>query len=227
MNAPNKPVSVSVRRSMGHIALHYRTAEDGPAAARLLEILGFTQVQAFPLPGGGTFYQYILDGASETGAEGILYLSPLPEPDRALMTAIRAGLGIGTDHQSPTVAAFRAAQAADPEYGFHVGVLADSLEWIETTMETFRQLNETDPAFRGRLNLLCNRARRGTPEVDARLDASPLFSTTPRYIYGYNAVQAFIDTDIFVGGPLGEKLVFELDYVFPGYPDNMFTRTVI
>lgn len=225
MNAIAPVTQTEVKRSFGHVALNYRNPDDGPLARRFVELLGFTAVQDFPLPQGGRFYQMLLDAQSPTRADGILYMAPLPEADRNLYAAIRDRLGLGSPQENAVVAPFRAAQASDPEYGFHVGFLVDSLEWIEEVMATFAGLAETDPEFRGRINLLCNRSRLGTPEVDARLDASPIFGKTPRYTYGRNAVQAFIETDIFSAGPLGDKLVFELDYVFPGYPDNMFTVT--
>lgn len=225
MNAKNPAATAEMKRAVSHVALNYRNVDDGPLAARLLGILGFSVVQDFPLPDGGRFYQFLLDGKCETKAEGIFYMSPLPAEDRALFAEIHEKLGVGSAHEHPSVSAFRAAQARDPEYGFHVGVLVDSLEWIEQTMAKLQALSESDPEFKGRINLLCNRSRRGSPDVDARLDASPLFGKTPRETYGRNAVQAFVETDIFSSGPLGDKLVIELDYVFPGYPNNMFTST--
>jgi hypothetical protein len=226
MNATHSTASAKkMQRAVSHVALNYRNAEDAPLAARLLEILGFAVVQDIPLPQGGRFYQYLLDGDCASKAEGIFYMSPLPEADRALFAEIHAKLDIGGPNEHPSVAAFRAAQASDPEYGFHVGILVDSLEWIEDTMLQLRELSEKDPQFKGRIKLLCNRSRRGNPDVDSRLDASPLFGGTPRETYGRNAVQAFIETDIFSSGPFGDRLVIELDYIFPGYPNNMFTST--
>jgi hypothetical protein len=69
-----------------------------------------------------------------------------------------------------------------------------------------------------------NRARPGTAEVDERMDKSPIFSGVRRFTYGRNGIQAFVETDLFVTGALGEKFVFELDYVFPGYSDNILTN---
>lgn len=225
MNAVTTSSVADVKRAVSHIALSYRNPDEGPLAAQLLDILGFSKVQDISLPDGSHFYQFLVEANAPTRAEGIIYMSALSAADRSLYAAIREGLGVGRGHEHPAVASFRAAQDADPEYGFHVGILVNSLEWIEDTMAKLQTLTEGDGPFKGRLKLLCNRSRRGTPEVDARLDASPLFSETPRYTYGRNAVQAFVKTDIFSSGPLGENLVFELDYVFPGYPDNMFTTT--
>ncbi|TWB18429.1 MULTISPECIES: hypothetical protein [Nitrospirillum] len=225
-NAGQEPKG-GAERHLGHIALHYRVPEEGPLAARLLMLVGFQVVQDFPMPDGTRFYQLALDGAEAAAGQGIVYLSALPAPDRALMAAVHAALRVGEVDEHPAVAGFRAAQASDPEYGFHVGIVARSLDWVERTMLAARELAANDPAFKGRLNLLANRSRRGTAAVDERLDTSPVFGDTPRYTYGRHAVQAFIETDIFAAGPLGEKLVLELDYVFPGYPENMFTKTEI
>jgi len=216
-----------VTRTIGHVALNYRNTGEGPLAAQLLQRLGFHLVQDIPLPGGERFYQFLVDGKAGNKGDGIIYLAPLPAADRALFAAIHEALGVGTTHEHPALGPFRTAQANDPEHGFHVGLLVDSLEWIEETMLTLQELADSDTPFKNRLKFLCNRAPRGAADIDERLDSSPLFSRTPRFIYGRNAVQAFIETDILSAGPLGEKMVIELDYVFPGYPDNMFTATIL
>ena len=56
------------------------------------------------------------------------------------------------------------------------------------------------------------------------MDQSPIFSGVRRFTYGRNGIQAFVETDLFVTGALGDKFVFELDYVFPGYSDNILTN---
>jgi len=45
------------RKTLGHLALHYRTKEEGPAAAKLLDLLGFARV---PSPKGYPFYHYVV-----------------------------------------------------------------------------------------------------------------------------------------------------------------------
>jgi hypothetical protein len=45
-----------------------------------------------------------------------------------------------------------------------------------------------------------------------------------RFTYGRNGIQAFVETDLFITGALGDKFVFELDYVFAGYSDNILTN---
>lgn len=45
--------------SMGHLALHYPVAQDGPLAACLLQIFGLHETQMLPLP-GGNFYRFVV-----------------------------------------------------------------------------------------------------------------------------------------------------------------------
>jgi hypothetical protein len=75
------------------------------------------------------------------------------------------------------------------------------------------------------VEFIFNRAKPGDAEIDARMDASPLFADAVRHTYGRNGVQAFVRTDLLIGGPLGDGVVLEFDYVFPGRPENMLTRT--
>jgi hypothetical protein len=207
---------------LGHIALHYENPEDGPLAAKLLNLLGFVETQDLPLP-GGHFYRFVVDPQHEARGDGIIYLSVVPEPQRKLMQAVREALKIGTAAEHPAVGGMRAGLEADPEMSFHVGFLLDSLETLEQAVLDIRQRSETDEDLKGRVRVKLNRARRGDPDVDARLDASPLYSAVDRYAYGRNGVQAFIETDLMTSGPLGENLVIELDYVFPGKTSHILS----
>jgi hypothetical protein len=51
-------------------------------------------------------------------------------------------------------------------------------------------------------------------------------AATPRQTYGRFGCQAFVETDLPAGGLLGENMVIELDYAFPGHAENMFVKTV-
>jgi len=117
------------------------------------------------------------------------------------------------------VRGLRDAIAADPEYTFHVGVLLESLEALEQTILDL----QADEDLKDRIKVCLNRPRPGNPEVDARLDASPLYGRVERYAYGDNGVQAFIETDLLSSGVLGESLVIELDYVFPNYANHVLS----
>ncbi len=209
-------------RTMGHLALHYGPAGDGPAAARLLSLLGLVETQMLPLP-QGNFYRFVVNSGHFARGDGIVYLSALPEPQVRLIAAMHAALGIGTAQQDPAVNAYRAMLASDPEASFHFGFLVPSLEDLEDLVLTLRDLAENDPEFRGRITITANRARRGDAAVDARLDASPVFGDCTRFAYGRNGVQVFIETDLVKAGQLGECMHFELDYVFPGAGDHILS----
>ncbi|KQV54708.1 MULTISPECIES: hypothetical protein [unclassified Caulobacter] len=213
--------------SLGHLALHYGRLEDGETAARFLEAFGLRREQAFPLPTGGTFYHFIVDPAVSGLGDGIVYLSASPPAQRALVEAIHEALKVGQEGEHPAVAAFQQGQGQDPEYTFHVGMLFRSLEQVEDTIARLRDLEKSDPAFAGRLKVTLNRAQPGVAEIDARMDASPVFADVTRHPYGRHAIQAFVESDLFTAGPLGGPLVLEMDYVFPGHPDHLFAKVVL
>ncbi|HQS68186.1 MAG: hypothetical protein B7Y36_09330 [Novosphingobium sp. 28-62-57] len=200
--------------SMGHIALHYPAPADGPLAARLLAQMGLTESQMLPLP-GGNFYRFVVSPDHVARGDGIVFLSCLPEPQARLIAAIRAALNIGTDAESEAVTAYRAMMAQDFEASFHFGLLMDSLEDLEAMVLNLQDLAANDPDLKGRLTIGMNRARPGDAEIDARLDASPVFGQVKRYAYGAGGVQVFVETDLVCAGQLGESMVFEFDYVFP------------
>ncbi len=207
---------------MGHIALHYDAPEDGPKAAKLLKLLGLVETQELPLP-GGSFYRFVIDPRHQARGDGIIYLSSTPPAQRDLTAAIRQMLKVGAPEEHPAVAGMRAALEADPEVSFHVGILLDSLEELERAVLDIRDRAETDPDLKGRIKIKLNRARPGDADVDARLDASLLYGSVSRYAYGRNGVQAFIETNLLSSGPLGESLVIELDYVFPGKTSHILS----
>jgi hypothetical protein len=214
----------TLEQSLGHVNLHYR-AGDGDAAARLLEVLGLIKTEELPLPNGTMFYRFTTNRHDLDRGDGIVYLGQVPAALAGVYAVIRERLGVGTAAEHPSVAALQAAQAQDPEHNFHTGFLMNTLEQIEVRMEELKRLEQTDPRFKGRLHFLVNRAMPGHAAFDARLDASPLYSGVTRYTFGRNGVQAFVETDLFVSGPLGGGLVFELDYVLPGERQHILSRT--
>ncbi len=211
--------------TFGHLALQYKDVADAPLAARLLRVLGFTecysiaQTQAGPY--SGPFYHFVIDESANRGTDRIIFLLQMPPALREVYDEINEKLGVGTPQQSAKVTAMREALAHDPEYGFHTAVLMHSLEELEEMSLRVRKLGEEDPELKGRVKVTGNRSRRGTPEVDARMDSSPFFKDIDRETYGPNGVQVFVETDLFVGGPLGDLWAFEFDYCFPGYKDNI------
>ena len=206
--------SNAASRSMGHMALHYPRAEDAAGAARLLELLGFICTQELPLP-TGPFYRYVISDKHFHRGDGIVYISCCPPAQRAFFDAVHAALKFGQADEDPSVAALRAAQVADPEYAFHVGLLSDSLEDIEATMTRLTEAAASDPLLKGRVQVSYNRPLPGVAEVDERLDQSSIFGGVERHAYGRNGVQAFVATDLLINGPTGDALVLELDYVWP------------
>ncbi|WP_156839576.1 hypothetical protein [Novosphingobium aquimarinum] len=206
---------VGAARSLGHVALHYNAPHEGPLAARLLAMFGFNETQKLLLENGTTFYRFVVDDRHHARGDGILYLSALPDAQRKLLEATGAALKVGTAEEHPAVAELRHQYDQDPEYGFHVGFLVESLEELETRFQALEEANRSDPDLKGRLRITYNRARKGDADVDARLDASPIYGDVDRYAYGRNGVQAFVETDIFSSGPLGQSMFFEFDYVFP------------
>ena len=208
-------INVRGSRSMGHMALHYGKPEEGPLAARLLKLLGFIETQDLPLPNGTHFYRFVTDEKHTPRGDGILYLSVVPDAQRELHSVVRDALKMGSADEHPAVAELRARMADDPEYSFHYGTLMDSLDDLEDIFGKLEEANRNDPELKGRLKLTYNRALPSGPEVEARLDASPLYANATRRAFGRNGVQAFVETDVLSSGALGESMVLEFDYIFP------------
>ena len=208
-------------QTISHVNLHYPRPQDGPAAALLLETAGLVKSQEMELPQGGVFYRFTTSALHPNGGENIVYLSALPAATAALLATAREALGFGTDREHPALVAYRAAQAVDPEFDFHVGFLHGSLDQLEEHYLALQALEANDARFAGRLKFLVNRAQPGDAEIDARLDASSVFQGVTRYTYGRNGVQAFCETDLIVDGPLGGGVVLEFDYIFPGHDDHI------
>ncbi len=218
----NRPLVTNGGLSMGHLALHYGKAEDGPIAARLLRLMGLVETQVLPLP-NGNFYRFVVSDQHYGGGDGIVYLSCLPEAQANLIGAIHKALGVGTANEHEAVKGFREMMAQDYEASFHFGFLVQSLEDLEKLVLTLQDFAASDPELKGRLNIGMNRARPGNPEVDARLDASPVFGGCTRYAYGSAGVQVFVETDLVRSGQLGENMYFEFDYVFPGHTSHVLS----
>lgn len=212
-------------KALGHVALHYRNTEEGPKAARLLELMGFTRLQEIPLPDGSIFYQFLVNEDRVHDGVGTIYLAHQPKAIAGMTAAIRQALKIGTPEEHPAVETLRASQKADPEVGFHFGVMVDSLQALEDTILTLDEANRNLPDLQGRMSIIVNRAKPGDAEIDARMAASPVFGDAQRHCYGRNGCQVFVETDLIVSGPLGENMVIEFDHAFEGRPVNMFNKT--
>ena len=218
---PNPPH----KTTFGHIALHYGRPEDGPVTAKLFKLMGFTIREQIQYADGTYFYHFLADPNATNNGDGIIYLSALKEVPRALYQAIRDTFKADTKEERKEVSDYRDAARINPEFGFHVGFLKSSLEELEALVLRIRSAIEDDPDLRGRVEIILNRAKPGTAEIDARMDASPVFKDVTRYTFGRNGVQVFFKTNLLAGPPLGDAVVIEFDYVFPGYPTNMLTKS--
>jgi len=210
-------------RSLGHVALHYRRPDEGPLAARLLSMLGFVETQDLPLPNGTHFYRFVVDQRHHARGDGIIYLSAVPEAQQKLVDAIRDALRIGKEDEHPAVAEMRRHLDRDPEYSFHLDTLVESLEELEGRFQALEDANRSDPELKGRLKITYNRGLKSDDDVEARLDASPIYGKVDRYAYGRNGVQAFLETDILSSGTLGESTILEFDYVFPNRTSHVLS----
>jgi hypothetical protein len=206
---------------MGHLALHYRKASDRAAVIKLMDHLGFARL---PAPEAFPYLHYVVDNDSALTGDNILYLVEQPKVLQDLGDAIREALKVGQPGEHPAVAQVRAAQNSDPEFNLHLGVLYSSLDAIEAAVLGLQDAIEKDPDLKGRAKIIINRARPGTPEIDQRMDSSPVFGGIERTTYGFHGIQVFIETDLFSADPVGDVFVFELDYLFPGYDDNILTN---
>lgn len=211
--------------TFGHLALHYGKPEDGPLTAKLFGLMGFEIREEIAYADGTSFYHFLIDPNATNNGDGIVFLAPLRTVPRALYDAIRQTLRAGQADEAAVVTDYRAAATANPEFGFHVGFLKSSLEELEQIVLRVQEAIANDPDFRGRVEVILNRAKPGTAAVDARMDASPVFANVTRHTFGRHGVQAFIKTDLLAGPPLGDAVVIEFDYVFPEYEHNMLTRT--
>jgi hypothetical protein len=140
-----------------------------------------------------------------------------------LVDAIRDALRIGKEDEHPAVAEMRRHLDRDPEYSFHLGTLVESLEELEDRFQALEDANRSDPELKGRLKITYNRGLKSDDDVEARLDASPIYGKVDRYAYGRNGVQAFLETDILSSGTLGESTILEFDYVFPNRASHVLS----
>ena len=55
------------------------------------------------------------------------------------------------------------------------------------------------------------------------MDASPAFGNVTRYAYGRNGLQLFVETDLLTSGQIGDTLILEFDYVWPGFDSHILS----
>lgn len=189
-----------------------------------MKILGCIALQEIVLPTGRYFYQFLVN-EDRLHDGGTIYLSPLPGPTAELHAAIRDSLRIGSPQENPAAAAARAEEERNPESGPHFGIMVDTLEEVDAIALRLEEAVRQDPDLHARVTLTVNRAKRGDAQIDAAMDASPIFAKATRYCYGRYGCQIFVHTDLLVGGALGESYTIELDHAFKNRPMNMFNKT--
>ena len=205
MNAASIEAGAASKMSLGHVALHYKSPEDGPNAARLLDLMGFRRLQEIPLPNGSIFYQFLENDDRLVDGVGTLYLTLWPKPLEALNSAIREALKVGTPQKHPAVQALSREQEINPEVGFHIGIMVDALADLDAMMARLKDTNASEPGIKGRLKFTVNRAKPGDHQIDALMETSPTFRDATRHCYGRNGCQVFVETDLLASGPL-EKI---------------------
>ena len=122
-----------------------------------------------------------------------------------------------------------AAEGAHGTQGRVYAVGLDRLEYLHCQFARRRDDQTERPAGRAGDAAVAEEIRRDgetegpLAEVDARLDASPVFGSVTRYAYGRNGVQVFVETDLLKAGQLGDAMVLEFDYIFPGHTDHILS----
>ena len=138
-------------------------------------------------------------------------------------TLLQAPLALALDLQG-----HRGARGLAPENT--LAAFRRALEIGVTTLETDLAVTSDghlvlahDPLLKGRVSVRINRPRPGDTAIDAQLDASPAFAGVSRYAYGRAGIQLFIETDLLKAGLLGDAMVLEFDYVFPGHDSHILS----
>jgi hypothetical protein len=201
-------------RTIGHLALHYGPG-DQEGARRLLELCGCTLLDNGPAPGKDGFCTVLLDDATASHAENLMFLSPVGAAQLELERAIAKGLSIGTADEDPAAATFKQSKHDKPESSAHIGIRYASFEALEDTVMALEKAATPGGELAGRLEITKFKAPPGLdPEVDRRIAASPIFTGDEARSFAKWWVQIFVRTDLFAHGLLQFGQTIELDYVF-------------
>jgi len=208
-------------RTIGHLALHYGPG-DQAGARRLLELCGCTLLDNGPSPGKDGFCTVLLDDATATHAENLMFLSPVGAAQLELEQAIAKGLGIGTADEDPAAAVFKQSKHDKPESSAHIGIRYSSFEALEEIVMALEKAAMPGGELAGRLEITKYKAPPGLdPEVDRRIAASPIFDNDTRPSFAKWWVQIFVRTDLFAHGLLQFGQTIELDYVFEPFYSHL------
>lgn len=193
---------------LGHLALHYAPGNER-AARRLLELMGATLVDNGPDPGNDGFCTILLDGVTGNHADNIMFMSPSRPQQVALEEAIKTAV------PAQAIDDYLASTKTNPESISHIGIRYASLDRLEEVLAGLKQASGPGGELEGKIDFKMYRARRGLDAgVDARMDASPVFSGDEPEAFANYWIQCFVKTDIVGFGLLAFGQIFELDYVF-------------
>jgi hypothetical protein len=199
----------SPQATIGHLALHYRPGDE-QAARRLLELLGCTLVQNGPAPGTDGFTTVVVDHDTWNYVDNVLYLSRAHPAQLALEDAIVERLA-----DDPSLAAYHDARVGQPEALAHVGIRYASFAALERAVLGVEAAAAPGGELEGRAVVTKFRARPGADaDIDAAMDASPVFGPDDRPAFADYGVQCFVKTDLFAAGLLALGQTIELDYFF-------------
>ncbi len=183
-----------------HVALGVGRG-DGPAAARLLELMGLTVTDNGPSLVGDPWYTAGMDGMAD-GTTGF-FLVPISDAQVELEALARDRLG-----RSDPAAAFVEARRGKPDSTTHVALTHTSLEGLEAAV---RALHE-DELLAGRVATEAYRPADSEAWVTGRLDRSPVFSTAAPVRYLRDGVQVFVHTDLVGTGLLTLGQTIEMNH---------------
>ena len=208
-------------RTIGHLALHYGPGDER-GARRLLELCGCTLLDNGPSPGKDGFCTVLLDDATATHAENLMFLSPVGKAQLDLERAIAKGLRLGTDDEDPAAATFRQSKHDKPESSAHIGIRYASFEALEDTVMALEKAGMPGGELAGRLEITKFKAPPGLDrDVDSRIAASPIFTGAESPSFAKWWVQIFVRTDLFAHGLLNFGQTIELDYVFEPFYSHL------
>ena len=215
--------TIERQRFINHLVLLYRPG-DADAACRLLQLLG-CEIQNMGAHRQTTqeWFTVKID-ATSTMTENVAYLLPAAPDQLALDDAIARTLGTrsasdGGSAGSPAseYRAYSELVANDPERTFHFGIRFSSFDALEACALAAARAGQEEPGIEGRASICMQfRPLAGTDAaMDARVDASPLFTPETRPSLGKRGVQVYVRTDLFAPGSLAMDHVIELQFEFP------------
>jgi hypothetical protein len=199
--------------SLGHLALYYLPGDMAPAR-RLFERLGCTLVENGPDPGRDGFCTVLLDAPTGNYADNLLFLAQASPAQVAVEEAVTAAWKESDGDASPYTA-FRELRRRAPEVASHLGIRYGSFEALEDALLGIETDAREGGPLHGRVELTRYRARRGLdPAVDARMDASSVFTGDEPEAFADHWVQCFVTTDLCAYGIVAFGQTIELDFVF-------------